>query len=346
MLVDLLPRLRDCGHEVSVLLFDGTRTPFYHQLADMGIKVSCLGRGRRAMHNPLLIFRLKAFLGRNHYDVIHTHNTLCQLFVAAVAGRRTLVTTEHNTTNLRRSWPLFRAVDRWMYRRYRRIVCVSDDVRRNLETYLDSESLSVRLAVIPNGIDASRFACAQPGEELRKRYVGFHLVVMVAAFRKQKDQPTLIRAMATLPDTYRLFLVGDGERRADCEALVKDLGLAGKVRFMGLRADVPAILATASVVVLSSNYEGLSLSSLEALASGKPFIASDVDGLRDIVGGAGLLFPPHDHARLAALIRRCCEDADFARRMGERGRRRAAGYDINTMVDGYNRVYQSVVINN
>jgi len=345
LLVDLLPRLRDRGHNVGVLLFDGTCTPFVRQLESAGVAVHSIGLGRKAMHNPWLIFRLRDFLKHHDYDVIHTHNTPCQLLVAAVAGRSTLVTTEHNTTNRRRSWRWYRAVDRWMYGKYRRIICVSDATRLNLETTLRDKDIAGRMTVISNGIDISLFAKARPNEMLRKRYAGYHLVVMVAAFRQQKDQPTVIRAMASLPDTYRLLLVGDGERRAECETLVASLGLANKVSFAGVRADVPAILATADVVVLSSAYEGLALSSLEALASGRPFIASDVDGLRDIAGEAGLLFPLHDHERLTALIRRCCEDKSFAASVAQRGRDCSLRYDIGRMVGGYERLYSEIVKN-
>lgn len=77
--------------------------------------------------------------------------------------------------------------------------------------------------------------------------------------------------MKYLPEDYHLCLVGDGERRAEFETLVKELGLEQRVHLLGLRSDVPEVLATSDYVVMCSHYEGLSLSSLEGMASGKPF---------------------------------------------------------------------------
>lgn len=108
--------------------------------------------------------------------------------------------------------------------------------------------------------------------------------------------------MKYLPDTYHLCLVGDGERRAEFEALIKEYRLEQRVHLSGLRSDVPEILAASDYIVMCSHFEGLSLSSLEGMASGKPFLADDVDGLREIVKGNGVLFGYKDARRVC----RCC----------------------------------------
>ena len=106
--------------------------------------------------------------------------------------------------------------------------------------------------------------------------------------------------MSHLPkEKFELWLVGDGERRKELEQLVNQLKVNQQVRFWGIRSDIAEILHTADAVVMSSHFEGLSLSSIEGMAVGKPFIASDVDGLREIVGGSGLLFAHGDDLDLA-----------------------------------------------
>jgi hypothetical protein len=92
------------GDDVTVLLFDGSRTQLLEELEASGIAVRALGKGVNAMHNPLLVFRLSAFLKKNRFDIIHTHNTPCQLMTALCPATRksVLVTTEHNTSNRRR----------------------------------------------------------------------------------------------------------------------------------------------------------------------------------------------------------------------------------------------------
>ena len=99
------------------------------------------------------------------------------------------------------------------------------------------------------------------------------VVTMVAGLRKEKDHDTLIKAMSHLACNYRLQIVGVGD---------------------------------IDVIVLSSHWEGLSLSSIEGVASGRPFIASDVDGLHEMVSGAGILFPHGDDVELAQQIQHLC----------------------------------------
>ena len=105
--------------------------------------------------------------------------------------------------------------------------------------------------------------------------------------------------MSELPNNYSLQIVGDGPRRPILEKLAEEKN----VEFLGIRTDIPDILSSTDIVVLSSHWEGLSLSSIEGMASGRPFIASDVDGLHEMVNGAGVLFPDGDHIALASAIR-------------------------------------------
>ena len=168
---------------------------------------------------------------------------------------------------------------------------------------------------------------------------------MISAFRPQKDHPTLIRALSILPEDYRLFLAGGAETDEDrkylndCKQLVAELGLGERVRFLGVRSDVPQLLAAADVVVLSTAYEGMPLSLLEAMAAGRPLIASDVPGVHDLVSGAGLLFPFGDEQRLAELIRQVCEDPSFAAEVGAKCRARAADYDVAETARRYLQEY-------
>ncbi len=339
LLVDLLPGLKAAGLQVDLLLFDGTRTPFYEQLEEKGITIYSLGKGVFSMYNPLHLFRLKKYM--RQYDVVHTHNTPCQL-LAAMAGSGTslLFTTEHNTSNHRRSWKGWQSIDRWMYGKYTHIICVSKATEDNLLEYLNDEEIREKTSIIPNGIELTIYRQAFPNNELRKRYANKHIVVMVAAFRKQKDQKTLIRAMKQLSDEYVLLLAGEGECRKECEAEVTLLGLRDKVVFLGNCSDVPALLATADVVVLSSHYEGLSLSSIEGMAARKVFVASDVPGLREIVGGAGLLFPHADDGVLASLIQQVCNNKYLYNCVVEQCWQRAMQFDIRLMVEGYEHIYK------
>ena len=345
LVVDLSKQMRLAGNKVEILLFDGTETPLKAEAEAASIPVCALSKGWQAMRNPLLFFKLMRVLRRNRYDVVHAHNTSCQLLLAVAScfQHLRLVTTEHNTDNRRRRWRGYRAVDRWMYGRYCRVVCVGEETRKALATWLAHPDLTNRLTVIPNGIDVSIFTEAIPSEDITSQKG--RKILMVSAFRPQKDHPTLIRTLTNLSEEYCLFLAGGSETDEDrqylndCRQLVFELGLDDRVRFLGIRSDVPQLLAAADVVVLSTAYEGMSLSLLEAMAAGRPLIASDVPGVHDLVSGAGLLFPFGDDRRLAELIRQVCENPSFSAEVGAKCRVRAAAYDVAETARRYLQEY-------
>ena len=337
LLVDLLPRMKAKGHEVDLCVFDGVRTPFYEEIECRGVKVTPLSHSVYSLFN---IFKLIPLMCG--YDIVHSHNTACQycVAIASLFTRCRIFTTEHNTSNRRRNgW--WRILDRWMYGRYEKIVCISELTRQNLLQHI-GKSFEKECVIIYNGIDLKTFTKLPSSHAANDK-----IILMVSAFRDQKDQKTLIRAMKELPSEYILELAGDGEERlmTECKHLAQEMNIDGRVKFLGIRTDIPDLLAQADVVVLSSHYEGLSLSSLEGMASGKPFIASDVEGLRDIVGGYGVLFP-HENAKvLAAEIRNLCEDEIYARNVVERCLVRVKMFDMKKMSLNYLNLYQKSLDN-
>lgn len=344
LMVDLLPNFKKLGNEVELFLFDGIDTPFKEQLEKAGIKIH-VSRVEGNVYNPINILHLRKII--NNYDIVHTHNTAPQLF--AVLARAfcikksfILVTTEHNTTNRRRGNLFFKPIDKWMYSQYSKIICISKQAETNLRNYLNDDSS--KIITIYNGIDVSRYSIGSNNtiiDNHKKEYV----ITMVAAFRQQKDQSTLIRAMSLLPDYFHLQLVGGGDSvlRDFNETLVKKLNLSERVNFMGMRTDIPMILHNTDIVVLSSHYEGLSLASLEGMASGKPFVASDVDGLREIVNGYGLLFPHEDAQALADILLSLSKDRAYADKIALKCQERAKQFDISESAKQYNEIYQDMI---
>lgn len=342
LMVDLLPRLKDHGHEVELLTFNGDRTAFREQLDEDGIKVYDLGCGAStsSMYSPKNLFKIIPLLRR--YDIVHTHNTAPQLF-AAIAGLRSksvLVTTEHNTSNRRRGNRLLTMVDKWMYSRYNHVICISQKAEENLREHLGD--CKTQISTINNGIDISKFSKADSGSTLESIAPSSKKIVMVAGFRLQKDQDTLIKSMKYLSNEFHLFLVGDGERRRVLETLTNTLGLSTRVHFLGIRNDIPEILKAADYVVMSSHYEGLSLSSVEGMCVGKPFLASNVDGLREVVDRAGILFEHQNDEQLASEIIKLESDKNLYNSIAVKCKNRAMSYDISKMVDGYISLYDEL----
>ena len=344
LMVDLLPKLIEKGNQVELLLFNGLMTPFRKELEQYGVSVYELFHSTRkgrasGVYNPLNIFRLRKYLRK--YDIIHTHNTACQLFVPiakCLSGSSVkLVTTEHSSTSRRRAIRWLRPFDKWVYRRYAKIVCIGDSTLSGLVSYLGADC---NACVIYNGVDTARFV--RPIKDISQQ--SQYLVTMVAGFRFEKDHETVIRAFKHLPDNYFLQFVGDGARLPQMKSLSKELGVESKVAFLGKRMDVPDVLEKSDVVVLSSHWEGLSLSSIEGMASGRPFVASDVDGLRDVVSGAGVLFPHGDDKALAEAIQQLCENPSYYTEVAQACQSRAKEYDISVMADKYDQLYKELML--
>ena len=225
-----------------------------------------------------------------------------------------------------------------MYGQYSRIIAISEKAAELLAQHIGRNDISV----IENGIDVQRYAQATPIDRhaiVPDYHDGDIIITMVAGFRPQKDQDSAIRALTHLPDNYKLCLVGDGERRNIIEALIAQLGMQQRVMLLGIRTDVPQILSASDVVVLASHWEGLSLSSVEGMASGKPFIASDVDGLREVIGGNGILFADGDHHQLATAIAELISHPDYYQKVATACAKAALRYDIATTATRYSNLY-------
>lgn len=340
LMVDLLPLLRNGGqNQVDLLVINGVDTPFKKILEDEGLKIHALQKTNDVYH-PRVISRMRRFFGHEKYDIIHTHNTATQLYVPLsrlfLSRRGRLVTTEHSTNSRRRSLWWFRPIDKWMYSRYDAIVCIADKCKNILEEYIGHRDT---ILIINNGIDVKRFLHPIKDISLQDSYI----ITMVAGLRVEKDQDTLIRSLNHLPSNYRLRLVGGGQREQELKSLCQELNLSERVEFMGARMDIPDILEQSDVIVLSSHWEGLSLSSIEGMASGRPFVASDVDGLREMVGGVGVLFPHEDDKTLAQRIQWLCEHPDEYREVAQRCQEKACQYDISITASKYLELYEELL---
>lgn len=340
LLVDILPRFRDKGNTVELCVLYGVRTHFYDELEQSGIKIHSLGMGAN-VYNPFLIPKLYRLM--KGYDIVHTHNYAPQLFAAlSKFGKVRIITTEHSTSTRRRNKKILNYLDKWMYQRYNKIICISKPSEDSLVGYLSGLGLRKmdNILTINNGVNVSRFVNA---DTIDLGLGDCKKITMVAGFRYEKDQPTLIKALRYLPEDYHVILVGDGAERSNLETLIADEGLQDRVHLLGLRNDVPNILKSSDVIVMSSHREGLSLSNVEGMSTGHPFVASDVEGLREVTNGYGLLFPHGDSKALAEIIQKLCSDKRYADEVAARCKERAMQYDIQKMVDEYQQVYDEIM---
>lgn len=337
---EMLPRFRIHNVLAELAVFNAVETPLMEKIRNDGIIIHRFGPVGCNTYSPSNLLKLQRLVGNGNFDIVHTHNTACQLFGALCRKPKAtkLITTEHNTSNRRRSHGLMKHLDRLMYAPYDKIVCVSAETRDGLTGFL-GDRIAEKCEVIPNGIDLAKFhseiKCPSPGDEIN--------IIMVAGFRMQKDQDTAVRAIAALPQRFRLSLAGDGARIGEVKRLADSLGVIDRVKFLGLRTDVPELLPQSDIVLMSSHYEGLSLSNIEGMASGRPFVASDVPGLRDFTQGAGILFKEGDHEELARILMSLAEDSNLYVSTAGKCRERAMAFDIDTTTRRHVALYGRVL---
>jgi glycosyltransferase involved in cell wall biosynthesis len=288
--------------------------------------------------NPRSVARLRTALARERADVVHTHTHFSLNVIGRIAARAAgaVVVAHMHVENVFRPGRLARgtqvAVDNGTARLCQWIVAVSDATRAALvaQGYPADRTVTVR-----NGIEARE--PARPAS-LEPPPTG-PVLLEVGRLCEVKGQHELIAALARLDRSdVTVLLAGEdiethGAFRLRLEHEASELGVADRVRFLGRRDDVPALLAGADALVLPSWIEGLPLVVLEAMAAGVPVVATSVGGTPETVveGETGFLVPPRDVSALAHAIDALLRDPELARRLGEAGRKRAReDFDADT----------------
>lgn len=330
LLADLLP-LQAASEDVALLVYERVYNDFEKTLERAGVKIICLDEHN--YHNPSLIFRFRKFF--KDYDLVHAHlfPTIYWASLAARGQSVKLIYTEHSTSNSRRNKWYFFPIERLMYGRYDKIISISQQTQDALTSWLRKHD--ERFVVINNGVNTKRFA------SIKKSVIPKSLI-MVSRFASSKDQETVIRAMEHIDKEATLRFVGDGENRPRCEQLADELGVSDRVQFLGSRTDVAELVASSYIGVQSSNWEGFGLTAVELMAAGKPVIATDVDGLKQVVQGAGEIFNVGNASELAASVNKLLADNEYYCLMSDRCKQRALTYDINIMSEKYLQLYKSL----
>ena len=228
----------------------------------------------------------------------------------------------------------------------RKFICVSEYDKRLALLY--HVSSLAKLKVIHNGMPPDLYL-KDSGERVRKELQLSNdevLITMVARFVPQKDHNTLLRAIQSVNGKYRLALVGGGELEHRFRERVRKQRVSEKVIVLGERRDIPEILRASDIFVLSTNWEGLPRSVIEAMMAGLPVVATHVGGVPELVedGVTGFLVPPKDPQALAEALRKLIDDPELRKRMGQAGREKALReFTLDRMLRETERVYQEVL---
>jgi L-malate glycosyltransferase len=336
-----------------VLCLDGVGQ-LGEQIQSEGVPVIPLGR-RPGLDFPT-IGNLAQEIRNYGVEIVHAHQ-YTPFFYSSLAKLRAsrrfhLIFTEHGrhypdvVSNKRRF------VNRWFLSR------LADEInavcRFSAEALERNDGFSGHpIEVIENGIDVGRYLPAANRSAIRKA-LGLdplrRYVACIARFHPVKDHEMLIRAFDNVareqPDVD-LLLAGDGPLRNTLELMVSDLGLSGRVRFLGVRRDVPDLLRASDVFTLTSVSEAASLTLLEAMASSLPVVVTDVGGNPEIVrqGVDGFLVPRGDSAAAGQAFNKLLSKPDLAQRMGESARDRVLDrYRLDRTIGLYYERYAAAAI--
>jgi len=344
-LLELWRRLDRSAFEIEIACFR-REGQFREEVDALGWPVRELAIGTR-LYGPSGLRGL-ARLARHALDVrpdvIHGYLFGPNL-LAALAGRLArvpvVVVSKRNLDEF--ETPRQVAVQRFAHRLATHATAVSETVA---ETVVALGVPRDRITVIPNGVDAARFAAAGAP---RADGNGAPVVGSVGCLAPRKDYGTLLAALARLAGEGRRFravLVGDGPERGPLERQAAALGLGDRVAFLGERSDVERLLPTMNVFALSSREEGIPNALLEAMAAGRPSVATAVGGTPEVLddGETGWLVPPGDPAALARALGEALGDPREAERRGAAARHAVeTRMGIDAMVRRYEAFYRGAV---
>lgn len=320
---------------------------FVDALAGTGVRPEWLGRhGTRVGWVPALL----RLLASGEFDVVHIHSPLLgsiarlMLWLLPRSRRPAVVTTEHNV------WDDFHRVTRWLNRTTigwdDLIVAVSEGVRQSM-----SSPIRERCEVVIHGVDLEAFS---PQRRRRAEHVcysavdGPYSLLTVANLRHSKDYPNLLHALARLRDwgvPFRAQIVGGGPLETSIRSLMADLDLSESVKLLGVRDDVPDLMAAADLLVISSILEGLPVVMMESLAIGLPIVSTAVGGLPEVLDGTGaaVLVPARSPERLADAIQDVLRDNSRLAVMSTSASELAQNFDIRCSAGWFEDCYASLV---
>lgn len=332
----------------NILLAVGCAGPLVNDVESLGIPVYIIPSLTRSIH-PVkdwkCVWDLVHLSRQVKPSIIHAHSSKAGT-VARIAGKICgipTVFTAHGwgfspgTPRLRGFVALL--IEKLLAPISSRIICVSESDRQQaLNKGVGNKQI---LTTIRYGINEQ--STQEPA--LLKQPARF---IMVARFNEQKDQPTLIKALAHMPHLLvYVDFVGSGPSLQSCKQLAKDLGVWERVSFLGDRRDVPKLLAESQAFILSTHYEGLPISILEAMRAGLPIIGSSVNGIPEEVEhqSTGLLIPPRNVELLAQAIQILSDSPELRLSMGKASRKKfESQFTISHMTEQVDMLYKEVML--
>ena len=337
MCENLTYALKSAGQEVFVASLYAERTPIARRMEEAGIRIVYLDK--KLGLDLSMVPKLAEMIRRERPDVVHTHLDVIKYatMAARLAGVKKCVHTVHSLADREAEGRVQKIINGFYFRKAWSVpVALTPEVQSSVAEFYGLPT--ARVPVIYNGIDLSRCVpktSYETGETVTILHVG--------RFDVPKNHAGLLEAFRLLLKSCpqcRLRLVGDGDLRADMEALAREKGIADAVEFCGMQSNVYPYLHDADIFVLPSIYEGNPMTIIEAMGTGLPIVASQVGGIPDMIadGESGILVEPEPQSICEGLSR-LVEDKSLRQRLGETARKQSQTFSAEHMARDYISCY-------
>lgn len=326
---------RRAGHETLVASSGGFRVA---ELRAGGTGHADLALvGRRPADLATSAWRVRRLLRRWRPDLVHAHNVKAAAVCRAATGRRVpLLVTVHGVPDRE-----YVGAARILRHVGAEVVAVSGDVADRL---IAEGFPAGRVSVVENAVVPPRLPDRSAARAALRLHAGVPVASTIARLVPQKRHDLLMEAWAGVDPAAILLVVGDGPLRPALEEQARHLGLGERVRFLGERDDVGRVLAATDVAVLATDWEGLPISVLEAMAVGVPVVASAVGALPEVLAGTVSLVPPGRPGPLREALEDLLHDEQARDRLAARARRLVAGrFGADRMGADYRARYDALV---
>lgn len=355
--IDLARSLDPARFDVEILAGRGEdhEGSLWDEAAQTGLRLHYVDQLRRPVspwQDLIALREITRIMRQGCFDIVHTHVSKAGTVGRLAAWRARVAAVVHTYHGIAPELSdgsgvkgaILRAIERRLcYHLSDACIYVTEGLRQELvRTGFSNASVG---AVIPNGVDLeylqSAHAWKRPAELEGSPSIG-----MIGSLTMEKGGEDLLRAAALLAGKFpglRVYLMGKGPLRGSLQALADELGLGSHAIFPGEIIDIRPWLAATDVFVMPSHSEGMGLAAVEAMAMGVPVVASDIPGLRDVVGEAGLLSPASDPKALADALNGLLASPAERQRLGGEGRRRALRYGLAQMAELTSAVYEGLL---
>jgi len=322
------------------------------EIEDLGIEVICLNRDFKRGFYWTVVKELRTLMKQRNIQIVRTHEYRANLhgrLAALLAKVPCIVGSVHNVYNARDKKLNRRILNRYLGIFTDKVVAVSEEVKKEIVRY-DSVPEN-KVAVIYNGVDRKRFVDID-AQSIRSE---FHIpkstpiIGTVGRFFPQKGQKYLLEAVAKVRNKFphiAVFVIGDGSLKEELQDHTKKLNIEQNIIFTGVRRDIPALLSAMDIFIFPSLWEGFGNALVEAMAAGKPIIATDIPSVREILdsGKSGIVVPPANSEAIARSLDLLLSDRALAENLGNAARERAlSSFTIDSTVRGYSSLYRSIL---